>query len=317
MIIQKNKLYSRFRSKLIDKNLICNKDKISIEETYPFIQDNQILHHYIVIVEHTDKKYLIRTIKEKDYSCSVMNNLVSLNNRSDYAIFPYALSSPFTIGNYSYIVTTYLDGKDLESQIKLLSNEELFDISNRIEDSLNLLHSMTNDKFSDGARLVDASFGEIMYDKIFMQFQDKHNCFVKGINVKKLLNSVNTILSKTSYSKPTLIHMDLKPANIIVSPHNTVHLIDFELSRFADLDYEWTNLLIKQLHGYDNRFKQHVLCPIIENNFLSLDKAILIDKYKVYLLYLSINKYIYCLKHGIPCPKTITDLTHILINQLV
>lgn len=281
------------------------------------MQDDQIMHHHIVTVERTNKKYLIRTIKEKDYSSSIMNYLVSLNNLSSHAVFLHALTSPFVIGNHSYIVTTYLEGENLESQIETLSNEEPVDLSYEIEENLKLIHSVTNDKYSDGIRPVNASFGKIMYDKIFKQFHDECNIFAKGIDINKLLDTANSILSQSSFSKPTLVHMDLKPANIIISPQKEVHLIDFELSRFADLDYEWTNLLIKIAYAYDEKFKQYVLTPIIEKNFLSLDKAVLIDKYKVYLLYLSINKYIYCFKHAIPYPKTIIDLADYLIKQLV
>lgn len=318
MIMQdKNKLYSNFLGKLIDEKLMCNDDNISIKEIHPIIQDGQIMHHHIVTVERTNKKYLIRTIKEKDYSCSVMNYLVSLNNMSNRVIFPHALTSPFVIGDHTYIVTSYIEGENLESQIKTLSNEELVDLSYKIEENLKLIHSVTNDKYSDGIHPVNVSFGEIMYDKIFKQFHDKHNIFAKEIDVNKLLDTVNSILSQSSFSKPTLVHMDLKPANIIISSQKEVHLIDFELSRFADLDYEWTNLLIKLVHAYDDKFKQYILNPIIEKNFLSLDKAILIDKYKVYLLYLSINKFIYCFKHVTPCPKTIIDLANYLIKQLV
>lgn len=318
MIVQdENELYYSFRSKLIDEKLICNNDKISIKKIHPIMQDGQIMHHHTVTVERTNKKYLIRTIKEKDYSSSIMNYLVSLNNLSSHAVFSHALTSPFVIGNHSYIVTTYLEGENLESQIETLSNEELVDLSYKIEENLKLIHSVTNDKYSDGIRPVNASFGKIMYDKIFKQFHDECNIFAKGIDVNKLLDTANSILSQSSFSKPTLVHMDLKPANIIISPQKEVHLIDFELSRFADLDYEWTNLLIKIAHAYDEKFKQYVLTPIIEKNFLSLDKAVLIDKYKVYLLYLSINKYIYCFKHVIPCPKTIIDLADYLIKQLV
>lgn len=293
MIIQnKSELYSIFHYKLIEEKLIKNSDKIRVTEINPIIQNGEIIHHHIIAVESTNIKYLIRTIKDKDYSYLVMDHLMLLNNRFNNTPFPYALTQPFVIGNHSYIVTTYLEGETLESQIKTFSNKELVELSYKIDDNLSLVHSVTSKKYFDGKQTVDISFGEIMYNNIYHQFHNTNNIFARKIDVNKLLKSVNLILSKSSYSQPTIVHMDLKPANIIISPKKNVHLIDFELARFADLDYEWTNILVKLEHTQDERFKHYVLNPIIERNFLTLDEALLVDKYKVYLLYLTINKYL-------------------------
>lgn len=312
-----NKLYLNFHNKLIAENLICNDDNISIQKIHPKIQNDKIIYHYIVTNENTNTKYFIRTLKEKDYSYAVMDSLNLLNIKSGKEIFPCALTPPFTIEKNSYIITTYLDGEDLESRIELISNEELLDLSYGIDKNLKLVHSVTNDKYSEGIFGTEELFVDVMCKKFAIQFYNPKNIFFKGIELEKLLDIINSILSQSQFSKPTLVHMDIKPANIIVSPQKETHLIDFELSRFADLDYEWTNLLIKTIHTNNKRYKQYVLNPIIEKNFLSLDKAILIDKYKVYLLYLAINKYLYCCKSKSHCPDSIINLINHITKELI
>lgn len=92
-----NKLYLNFHNKLIAENLICNDDNISIQKIHPKIQNDKIIYHYIVTNENTNTKYLIRTLKEKDYSYAVMDSLNLLNIKSGKEIFPCALTPPFTI----------------------------------------------------------------------------------------------------------------------------------------------------------------------------------------------------------------------------
>ena len=74
-----NKLYLNFHNKLIAENLIRNDDNISIQKIHPKIQNDKIIYHYIVTNENTNTKYLIRTLKEKDYSYAVMDSLNLLN----------------------------------------------------------------------------------------------------------------------------------------------------------------------------------------------------------------------------------------------
>lgn len=312
-----SELYQSFRSKLIDEKLISSTDNICVTKIHPLIQNGELIHHHVITVSGTNTKYLIRTIKNKDYSNLALNSLISLNSTSNCALFPRALTQPFTIGNHLYIITSYLEGNTLESQIATLTNNELIDLSYEIEDILSIIHSQTNEEYTNPGNIHYNSFDEIMYDNICRQLNDPNNIFSKNINIDKFLNLVLSILSKASYSIPTLIHMDLKPANIIISSNGHARLIDFELTRFADLDYEWTNILIKIEHAYDERFKQNILMPIIKRNFMVLKEALLIDKYKVYLLYLAINKYLYCFYHSRKCPKAIIDLSVYLLDMLV
>ena len=311
-----SELYTLFKGKMLNTGLISEKDEVSFNRIHPIRQNDEIIFHYIATIAGTKKKYLIRTIKEKDYSCSVSKYLININNTLIDDVFPSAISDPFEINHHTYIITTFFDGDDLGVQLSLLTNDELLEISDKLNDILKILHSTTINNYSILNSFESNSFAEIFFNNIKLQCDSKYNIFIDQTKKEKFLVSVYDILSKSTFSPPTLVHMDIKPANIIfLRNEKRVCLIDFELARFSDLDYEWSNILIKTLHVNDIRFKNYVLNPIIDKNFMKIDRAIQNDKIKVYLLYLSINKYIYNASHQRENPRTISDLAFALINQ--
>ena len=311
-----NQLYESVYRVLIDEMLISAGDNVRIENIYPTKRNGKIIYHHIITSEKDNKKYLLRTIKEKDYSYLMTRYLINLNSLSGYNRFSCALTPPFSINNNSYIITSFIDGVDLETLINKLDDNELQEISMKLENSLNLLHNVTNDKYSNFPDSDCCSFADIMFNKIKTQSNNKYNIFLKKVNKNKLLNSIYEILLESSFTKPTLLHMDITPKNIIYSEDRKICLIDFELSRFGDLDYEWTNILIKLLCTDNEKYKQYILMPIINNNFMPMHKALHINKCKVYLLYLAINKYIYSTLCDLECPQQIIELASYLVDHL-
>lgn len=305
--------------KLVEVNLIMPSDKLRIRRIHKKHESNGIIYHYIISVNNK-RTFLLRTVKEHDYSYLVMDYLTKINNKFPKPCFPNAVIPPFNLDSYTYILTSYLEGKDLGKAIYWLSNEQLVKIADILNEKLDCLHRVTAPKYSDGYNFSSESpFAEIMFNKIKSKLAKEHciNIFMLNINKEKLLNRINTILSESTYSEPTLIHLDIKPANIIIMPDiEDVCLIDFELSRFSDIDYEWTNLLLKNKLNYSVRFKKYILEPILIKNFMPLSEALKINKYKVYILYHSINNYIYYFKHNMKCPEGVITLIEQLIKDL-
>lgn len=311
-------LYDKFREKLINEKIISTNDTIEFKVIHEKKINGKIIQHYLANNLYKQQKFLIRSIKEKDYSYEVMSYLISLNNMYKNCQFPYALTRPFFIEQKNYIITTYLEGDSLDSIIQTVSNRALIQISDLINEKLFYIHTIKNDKYNGVNPKFEMSFAQVMLNKIYTQLQNDYTKFFVGDRSSdKLFSVASEILLNASYSEPTLLHMDIKPENIIITPKGEVHLIDFELSRFGDIDYEWTNILIKTLHSYNGRFKKYVLFPLIEKNFVSIEKALEHDKYKIYMLYLSINIYIYYQKCNRPCPKEIFQLINLLLKQLI
>ena len=281
---------NRLRDKLISENIISLMDDIDIE-----VSDINP-HHYLLNVKNKNQKFIVKKVKEKEYSYFITEYLQKINRDLGTMKFPL--------------------GKALTTLIPTLSNNDLQQISLKIDENLKYIHSITSNSYFEGNSFKSQSFSEIIIKKISDQLHNKYvRNYLKNINIDKLFVSISDILSRESYSQPILLHMDINPGNIILSPSGDVHIIDFELARFGELEYGWVNLLSKTLHHYDMRYKQCILYPILEKNFMLLDKAMKKDKYKIYMLYHSVNMYIYCSKFERKCPKEILELIDFILEE--
>ncbi|MCI8979761.1 MAG: phosphotransferase [Clostridia bacterium] len=314
-----NDFEKSIRNILISENLILETNTLEIKKIHKKEEQNGIIYHYIISVNNI-RKFLLRTVKEHDYSYLVVNYLIELNKKTCTPCFPNAQAKPFKIADHTYILTSYLSGNDLGKTLWKFSNKELIRISKIIDSRLKQLHSVTNLTYSDGYNFFgNIPFPDIMFKKIQRKFYNEPciKKFFNEIDIEKILIKTKEILNAAKYSVPTLIHLDVKPANIIVTQDkNNASLIDFELARFSDVDYEWTNLLIKTKLYYNKRFIKYVLEPIITNNFKSLAEALKTEKYKIYILYHAINNYIYYDTHHRKCPKEVVELIKQILGEL-
>lgn len=317
-VLENESLCINFKNALIKENIIDSTDSIDIKNIYTKTQRGIIINHYIISISNKTQKLFARMVKEKDCSYHVMPFLKTIKTNSKEFETPIALTAPFNIDNHMYIITTYIEGNELKALLPTITTDNLIQISNKINNNLDKIHSITNDRYSLDCSFTDKPFNEIMFEKLCEQVH-KNKCieiFLNCTDQNNLLSKSKRILDSSSFSKPTLIHMDIKPENIIVSPNNSVQLIDYELARFGDIDYEWTNILIKTLISNNDKFNQFILIPLLEKNFMSLKQAVKVDKYKTYLLYLSMNMFIYYVKCDKECPSQIIELINMIIKQI-
>lgn len=308
----------KIHRKLVCENIISATDTIKIKKIHKRYESSGIIYHYILSIKGLKNKYFLRTVKEKDYSFMVVDHLNELNKKYSHLNFPSALIPPFKINNHMYILTSYINGISLDMKMAVMTNKQLLSLSGVLNEKINCLHTVTSTKYSQGYNASNLQFADIMYNKIVTKLQSEEclQQFLYNLEVDSIKEKIWNILKNSKYSIPTLIHLDIKPANIIVSEQNEVYLIDFELARFSDIDYEWTNLLIKTILHYSKRFKKYVLLPIIEKNFVSFEEALHYDKYKIYMLYHSINNFIYYIKHKRHCPKEVKKLIVKILKEL-
>lgn len=306
-----------FREKLISERIISPFTRISIEEVYSVRLNKVTYKHYLAKVPSQNCSYFIKAIKEKENTFAVSEYLMSLSSFDFPFYYPHVLTKPFQIGAMRYIITSYLDGKTLREEIEDMPLEELKGIFSILSSKLKSIHSITSKYYTAGDRFSYLTYPEIMSEKLKLQFSNSNLYpLVNRTRLSNLIPMIQRILLEANYSSPTLIHMDIKPDNIVISPSGDVNLIDFELARFGDLDYEWVNLLIKGLLPHSRRFKEFILYPTISENFIFIDQALKIDKYKVYLLYHAINIYLYYLRTDRTCPAPIISLILDIIHRL-
>ena len=124
------------------------------------------------------------------------------------------------------------------------------------------------------------------------------------------------ILDESHFTKPTLLHMDVKPANIIYnSKTGFVTLIDFEFARFGDADYGWTQVLLSGINAFCDEYKQQVVSYMTKGR-LTLNEALTIPKFQCYIFYQTACNLIYYYDRDMKCPEDMKDLFEELLKQL-
>ena len=83
----------------------------------------------------------------------------------------------------------------------------------------------------------------------------------------KAIVRCNNLLNDSSFSLPILLHMDIKPANIVYSPQtDSISLIAFEHSRFGDIDYGWTQVLLSGTNSFREEYRKYIIPNLTDKN---------------------------------------------------
>lgn len=180
-------------------------------------------------------------------------------------------------------------------------------------DELSTIHAPF---YSEHNKFTTDDCAIILKAKFYKRFN--HPFFKKYPSIKliKALNRCFQILDNSYFTPPTLLHMDIKPANIIYNiKTGFVTLIDFELARFGDIDYGWTQVLLSGINNFGKEYRNQVI-PFITQGRLTLQDALKIPKYQCYIFYQLACNLIYYYDRSMNCPEKMTQLFEILITKL-
>jgi aminoglycoside phosphotransferase (APT) family kinase protein len=142
----------------------------------------------------------------------------------------------------SYLVLGFVEGESLDKSLKWISHAKSIQL--RLQQELADIHRIQGEFFGHlaGPRYESwQAFFEIRLWRHVMPLVKALLVSERDLaRIKALHEEARQSLSEVS---PILLHGDVKPANVIfeLSTKKTT-LIDFELSRFGDPDFEWTKL---------------------------------------------------------------------------
>ncbi len=124
------------------------------------------------------------------------------------------------------------------------------------------------------------------------------------------------ILDHSHFSQPTLIHMDIKPANIIYNQETgLVSLIDFEFARFGDVDYGWVQLLLSGYNRFHPIYREQIVPSLLWGRITPED-ALESPKLRCYLFYQTMCNLIYYADRGQPAPEKMEKIFDLLVEKL-
>lgn len=201
----------------------------------------------------------------------------------------------------AYLITEYKEGESLDKSLNWTSHAATIGVGlNRL---LAEIHQIQGDYFGHlaGPRYSSwHSFFDIRFQKHI------RNVVAAGAIDENNLREIETLYDEATQAlrqvNPSLLHGDVKPANIVFDSNRCeTHLVDFELARFGDVDFEWV-----KLHYLSRRWQEYlrlVAAPLLDSiNFTGRLREGNEAKLLIYSLYHVCSALGFEHKLGLPIP---------------
>lgn len=301
--------------KLIQHELLPSNADISLTPNYPIVLHGKPYSHYIITCSNYNKKFFLKVCKSGDKTSHCNKYLRRFLDSNGEFVFPIILIPPFGFNDIQYFVTTFSEGENLDTLSKTLTKSEWSLVSNKLCNQLELLSSIQENLYSENNEFLKIGCSEILKGKFKKRFQHIVFQSIPSQKLERAYNYCCEILDNSSFSKPTLIHMDIKPANIIYNPQTqTLNLIDFEHARFGDIDFGWTQILLTKCNAFNSEYKNFLLPNLIKGR-TTLNEALSIPKYRTYIFYQTACNLIYYHDRKTDCPPDMCNLFFALLDQ--
>lgn len=259
-----------------------------------------------------------KILKDNDSAIHCNHFLRRFQTKSGDCPYPLIIAPGFDFYNERYFLYTFSEGETLEelSKSKRIPISEWESISCKLRKCIDDLSSVHSSQYSDHNQFVPEQYAEILKRKIMPKLNHPAFSDLSAKTMAIVYQQCVTIIESSVYSQPTLLHMDVKPANVIYNPKTrAVSLLDFELARFGDFDYGWTQLLITSLKKYGKEYQEYIY-PCLVNGGISMKDALQIPKFQFYLFYQAACNLIYYYEKRLSCPSGMKLLFTELLNQL-
>ena len=311
-----NELSLLVYQKLVEKNIISTKEKLLLNPYYNINLHGKRYSHYIINCLYSGQKFFLKVFKGNDTASHCNNYLQDFRTEAgDYA-YPIILVPEFEFCGNFYFITTFIEGESLDKISENLTSDEWQIISHSLMKRLDELSTIHAPQYSEHNKFVTDGCAAILKSKLLNRLN--HSLFneYSQKELDKAIKRCYQILDESHFTKPTLLHMDVKPANIIYnSKTGFVTLIDFEFARFGDADYGWTQVLLSGINAFCDEYKQQVVSYMTKGR-LTLNEALTIPKFQCYIFYQTACNLIYYYDRDMKCPEDMKDLFEELLKQL-
>ena len=303
------------KNKLIAKGLIGSDETIRLIVCHDIVLDDVPRNHYIIHCNETESRFFLKLQKKVDNIIHCNEYIQTIYQNENYAL-PHVLISPFSFHNDMFFITNYVEGYDLETLDLELSDAQWKKAAEDIRQQLMLLADIHTPYYSEHNKFFTDGYPEMFRKKL--QTRIKH-ISLTGYDECKMQSAYNNslkILNNSTFSKPSLIHMDVKPANIVFDPKTEkAVLIDFEFARFGDLDYGIVQVLLTQYNSFSDNYKKKMF-PVLADGLITFSQACEMPKLQVYLWYQTMCNIIYYHNHNTQCPSEMKNIYEKMLNLL-
>lgn len=306
------------KKRLLECHLIPPSEEVILSPHHQVIVHGKSRCHYIVSCLHSRKQFFLKILKDNDSATHCNQFLYQFQTENGDCPYPLLIAPGFDFFDERYFLYTFSKGKTLQelAETKCLSQDEWKSIANKLKKCITVLSTVHSQQYSDHNQFVADQYADILKRKIMPKLNHHTFSMLSSQIVTTIYQKCVNIIESSVYSEPTLIHMDVKPANVIYNLETkTVSLIDFELARFGDFDYGWTQLLITSLKNYGEEYQEYIYPHLVKDG-ISLEDALQIPKFQFYLFYQAACNLIYYDERKISCPIGMKSLFIELLSQL-
>lgn len=313
----RNKKFIRIvHRKLTEYGIISQHQEIRIQPCHSIQLNGQYCYHYIITCRASNQTYFLKAVKPGDGSFLCNSFLSKIRNACGECPYPIILVPSFDLLKCKYYITSFVEGQTLDVASSIIQEETWNDIADVLFVRFRELKTIQASQYSEQGKFVTSDYASILKWKLMNKLQHPSLLTLDHNKLAKISERCFEILDKSQFSKPTLLHMDIKPANIIYNPSKRfISLIDFELARFGDIDYGWAQILLSEHNRFGKAYKEHLLPRLIQRH-LGLTEVLQIPKYQCYLFYQSICNFIYYYDHNMKCPEEMKAILYQIMCRL-
>ncbi len=303
------------RNKLMEKGLIGPDGTIKLIACHDIVLDNAPRNHYIIQCSETGNSFFLKLQKNVDNIIHCDEYIQAIYQKEDY-LLPHILVSPFPFHNDMFFITNYVEGYDLEALDSELSDTQWKKAAEDIRKQLMLLADIHTPCYSEHNKFFTDGYPEMFREKLQTRIKHISLTGYDGNKMQSAYNNSLRILNKSTFSEPSLIHMDVKPANIVFDPKTEkAVLIDFEFARFGDMDYGIVQVLLTQFNSFSDNYKKKMF-PVLTDGLITFSQACETPKLQVYLWYQTMCNIIYYYNHNTQCPDEMKNIFENMLSLL-
>lgn len=309
-------LKSEVMRQLLEHGLISGTDKLNLCPHHRVLIHNEWFYHYIITCTYSRQTFFLKAVKENDNSllCDCFLRNIDLGGKEFF--YPKIVVPEFAFQGIQYYITTYIEGQPLDTFPDTLPQSTWSNVADKLLFLIDQLTLVKTSQYSEHGAFVPDNCANILKKKLEAKL--RHPLIIKYPH-KKLEQAFIwscEILDQSLFSPPTLIHMDIKPANIIYNTKTgSLSLIDFEFARFGDIDYGWTQIILSGCNNFNQFYKEQII-PHLTCGRLTLSDAIEIPKFQCYLFYQTMCNLIYYYDHHLSCPEEMKKIFDLLISKI-
>lgn len=301
--------------KLLKKGLLSATQKIYLRPCHAFtVKENQHTH-FIISCSKPERKLFLKEMKPDDGAPHCNAYLQGIRDNDGKCPYPVILVPAFCFHDVYYYITNYIDGQVLDELPETFPNVFWEAIADKLRLRYDELGGIRSSHYSEHGRFIPDDCASIFLQKLAEKLQ------YPGIPLSDDKREVafdwcRAVMENSSFSEPTLLHMDIKPGNIVYDPvSDSVSLIDFEFARFGDADYGWAQFLLSGINCFSNIYKKQIV-PRVIGDRMNLQEALCIPKYQCYFFYQLICNIMYYNRQKKKCPEEMIFLFERLVGQL-